>query len=81
MTQFNRALLSATLRTTAFSILLAAYAAAAPKSIEIRVLSGRADMVTGGDALVEVAFSNPARQSGDTGPAANSGQAPARTNS
>ena len=54
MTQFHRALLSATLCTTALGILLAAYAAAAPRGVEIRVLSGRADMVTGGDALVEV---------------------------
>jgi hypothetical protein len=54
MTEFNRVLSSATLRATALGILLAAYAAAAPKGVEIRVLSGRADMVTGGDALVEV---------------------------
>jgi hypothetical protein len=50
MTRFNRTLFCA----TALSILLAAYAAAAPKGVEIRVLSGRPDMVTGGDALVEV---------------------------
>jgi len=35
------------------SVLLASCAAAAPGGIEVRVLSGRADMVTGGDALVE----------------------------
>ena len=28
-------------------------AAAASRGVEIRVLSGRADMVTGGDALIE----------------------------
>jgi len=49
MTQFHRALFCA----IALSILLA-HAAAAPRAVEIRVLSGRADMVTGGDALVEV---------------------------
>jgi Tannase-like family of unknown function (DUF6351) len=38
----------------AFTILFGSYAAAAPKGVEIRVLSGRADMVTGGDALIEV---------------------------
>jgi uncharacterized tannase-like protein DUF6351 len=50
MIRFNRTLFSA----TALSILLAACATAAPKGVEIRVLSGRPDMVTGGDALVEV---------------------------
>jgi hypothetical protein len=54
MTQFNRRVSSATLRATVLGIVLAAFAAAAPKGVEIRVLSGRPDMVTGGDALVEV---------------------------
>src|SRR5271170_5368192 len=49
--------LSTTLSVTGLIILLGAsfssFAVAAPR-VEIRVLSGRADMVTGGDALVEV---------------------------
>ncbi len=45
----KRTLLSVTL----LSFVLESYAAAAPGAVKIDVLSGRADMVTGGDALVE----------------------------
>jgi hypothetical protein len=38
-----------------FLLIAAAHSPAAPAGWEIRVLSGRADMVTGGDALIEVA--------------------------
>jgi Tannase-like family of unknown function (DUF6351) len=44
MMQWNRALLCALTLT---------FAAAAPRGVELHLLSGRADMVTGGDALVE----------------------------
>jgi hypothetical protein len=49
MTPCTRVLLSA----TALSVLLGSYSAAAPRGVELRVLSSRADMVTGGAALVE----------------------------
>jgi len=49
VTRLNRSWLS----VTALSIVLVSHAPAAPRAIEVRVLSGRADMVTGGDALVE----------------------------
>jgi hypothetical protein len=51
MSQWNRALFCA----AALTILFGTYAAAATRGVEIRVLSGRPDMVTGGDALVETA--------------------------
>ena len=49
MTQLNRCFLSAAV----LSFLLGSPAPAASRGVEIEVLSGRADMVTGGDALVE----------------------------
>jgi hypothetical protein len=60
MTQWNRtpwlarlcATLSVPLGAIALTVLLGSMAVAAPR-VEVRVLSGRADMVTGGDALVE----------------------------
>jgi hypothetical protein len=42
-----------TWRSAALALLVGLTAAAASRGIEIRTLSGRADMVTGGDALVE----------------------------
>src|SRR5687768_8891061 len=49
MHQLNRASLCA----TALGVLLGTYSAAAARDVAIRVLSGRADMVTGGNVLVE----------------------------
>jgi hypothetical protein len=49
VTQLNRCFLSA----AALGVLLGSHAAAASRGVELAVLSGRADMVTGGDALVE----------------------------
>jgi len=42
------------LSLTVLSFLLGSHAPAASRGVEIEVLSGRADMVTGGDALVEI---------------------------
>jgi uncharacterized tannase-like protein DUF6351 len=54
MSIWNRTWLSA----AAFTALLGSSALAAPRAVEIRALSGRPDMVTGGDALIETTASS-----------------------